>query len=177
MDAKTINSIMKYKIYCDMDGVLANFMGGITHWFYQDRDWDELKRDHDINRKRWTESFRSKVKSDPKFWEKLPIMPGARHLWSVIKPFEPKLLSAYATWDEENSRRGKVIWAARYFRVPRKDVILVEREDKVKYATPTSILIDDYDKNIEEWESHGGIGIQHKTAEQTVATLARYGIQ
>ena len=168
---------MKYKIYCDMDGVLANFMGGITHWFYQDRDWDELKRDHDINRKRWTESFRSKVKSDPKFWEKLPVMPGARHLWSVIKSHDAYLLSAYATWDEANSRRGKVIWAARYLRIPESKIILVTREDKVKYAAPNSILIDDYDKNVREWEAHGGIGIQHISAPQTLSMLAKYGIE
>lgn len=160
-----------------MDGVLANFMGGITHWFYQDRDWDELKRDHDINRKRWTASFREKVKSKPDFWENLPMMPGARHLWNVIKPYNPHVLSAFATWDKANSKRGKVIWAARYLRIPETKIILVEREDKVKYAGPNNILIDDYDTNIKEWEAHGGIGIQHISAEKTVASLSKYGIK
>lgn len=167
----------KYKIYCDMDGVLADFMGAITHWFYQGRDWDELKRSHDINQKRWTNAFRTKVKSKPDFWHSLPLMPGARHLWSVIKPHKPYILSAYASWDEQNSKHGKVVWAARYLRIPQDRMLLVEREDKVKYASPTSILIDDYDKNIQEWEAAGGIGIQHVSADRTVAQLAKYGIQ
>lgn len=169
----------KYKIYCDMDGVLADFMGAITHWFYQDRDWDELKRDHDINRKRWTHSFHEKVKTKPDFWDTLPLMPGARHLWSIIKKpqYQPKILSAYAEWDEKNSRRGKVIWAARYLRIPASQIILVKREDKVHYAAPDAILIDDYIKNVKEWEAHGGIGIQHISAENTVAQLSKYGIK
>ena len=104
-------------------------------------------------------------------------MPGARHLWSVIKPHHPKLLSAYAEWDEKNSKHGKVVWAARYLRIPESNIILVRREDKVIYAAPDAILIDDYDKNIKEWEAHGGIGIQHITAEQTVAKLSKYGIK
>lgn len=168
---------MNYKIYCDMDGVLADFMGAITHWFYQDRDWNELKRDHDINTKRWTESFRAKVKTKPDFWETLPLMPGSRQLWATIKPHKPFILSAYAEWDRENSRRGKVIWAAKYFRIPENKILLVRREDKIRYASPNSILIDDYIKNIREWESAGGIGIHHTSAAKTVADLAKYGIK
>jgi hypothetical protein len=160
-----------------MDGVLADFMGAIEHWFYQGRDWNDLKRSHDINQKRWTSAFRAKVKTKPDFWQSLPLMPGTNHLWSVIKPYHPMILSAYASWDEENSKRGKVIWAARYLRVPASRILLVTREDKVKYAAPDAILIDDYDKNIKEWKAHGGIGIQYTSAEQTVAELSKYGMK
>ena len=40
---------------------------------------------------------------------------------------------------------------------------LVKRQDKKKYAVidgVQNVLIDDYLKNIKEWESAGGIGIR-----------------
>lgn len=160
-----------------MDGVLADFMGGISRRHYAGRDWNELKRQHDLNEKRWTALFRKKVKDDPKFWESLDLMPGARLLWNSIKNQDVYILSAYATWDEENSKQGKLKWLAKHFRIPESRVYLVEREDKVKFADKNSILIDDYDKNIKEWISQGGIGILHTNAEKTVDELKKLGIK
>ena len=54
---------------------------------------------------------------------------------------------------------------------------MVERENKPDYASPTSILIDDYPKNIKEWENKGGIGIVHKSAEQTLRALEKLGVK
>jgi HAD superfamily hydrolase (TIGR01509 family) len=166
-----------YKIYCDMDGVLADFIGGISRRHYAGRDWDELKKQHDLNAKRWTDLFRKKVQLDSKFWETLDLMPGARLLWNTIKKHDVYILSAYATWDEENSKRGKIRWLAKHFRIPESRVYLVVREDKEKYAKKNSILIDDYIKNIHEWEAKGGIGIHHTSAEKTVEELKKLGIK
>jgi hypothetical protein len=54
------------------------------------------------------------------------------------------------------------------------------RADKQKYATTNgkpNILIDDYIKNIKEWENAGGIGIHHLSPTQTIAQLKRYGFR
>jgi len=59
-------------------------------------------------------------------------------------------------------------------------VHLVMRADKQKYATTggkPNILIDDYIKNIKEWENAGGIGIHHLSPTQTIAQLKRYGFR
>lgn len=161
-----------------MDGVLADFMGGVSRRHYSGRDFNELKKEHDKNSKNWTESFRKKVKGDPKFWETLDLMPGARSLWSVLKKHDTYILSAYATWDEENSKRGKLKWLAKHLRVPESRVYLVEREDKEKYSKDKStILIDDYVKNIREWEAKGGTGITFKSADQVISELKRLGIE
>jgi hypothetical protein len=160
-----------------MDGVLADFIGGISRRHYAGRDWNELKKQHDLNAKRWTDLFRKKVKGDLKFWETLDLMPGARHLWNTLKNQDVYILSAYATWDEENSKRGKIRWLAKHFRIPESKVYLVVREDKEKYASKNGILIDDYIKNIHEWEAKGGIGIHHTSAEKTVEELRKLGIK
>ena len=39
------------------------------------------------------------------------------------------------------------------------------------------ILIDDYDKNIREWEAKGGIGIHHTDVGKTISELKRLGFK
>ena len=43
--------------------------------------------------------------------------------------------------------------------IPKQRINLVKRQDKKKYAVidVQNVLIDDYLKNIKEWESAGGI--------------------
>jgi len=43
--------------------------------------------------------------------------------------------------------------------------------NKKKYAAPNHVLIDDRKDNIEGWESEGGVGILHTSAEDTIAKL------
>lgn len=48
------------------------------------------------------------------------------------------------------------------------------RKHKVNYCTgPESVLIDDREKTIREWEAAGGTGILHRSAEKTVQELKR----
>ena len=62
--------------------------------------------------------------------------------------------------------------------LPKQRINLVKREDKQKYAVTDgvqNILIDDYLKNIREWEAAGGIGIWHTDASKTINTLKKHG--
>ena len=40
-----------------------------------------------------------------------------------------------------------------------------------------NILIDDYVKNIKEWEAKGGIGVHHTDVSKTVGKLKRLGFK
>ena len=54
------------------------------------------------------------------------------------------------------------------------------RSQKQKYATTNgkpNVLIDDYIKNIQEWESAGGIGIRHTNVSKTLAELKKLGFK
>lgn len=165
---------MKYTIYCDMDGVLADFKRGVSEFFYDGHEWDKLERRYGAEH--WQKEFIKPIQIHGKFWENLPLYPGAMLLWNYIKPFNPFILSAYPSWDEEGAQRGKKLWLARHVRVPESRVLLVDRHEKQLYATPTSILIDDYDKNIREWTSKGGIGIHYLNAPQAISALSKLGI-
>ena len=62
--------------------------------------------------------------------------------------------------------------------IPKQRINLVLREDKQKYATidgVQNILIDDYLKNIKQWEAKGGIGIHHINARTSINSLKKLG--
>ena len=40
-----------------------------------------------------------------------------------------------------------------------------------------NLLIDDYEKNVQEWERAGGIGILHKNGPNTIRELKRLGFK
>ena len=57
---------------------------------------------------------------------------------------------------------------------------MVLRADKQKYAMingKSNLLIDDYIKNIHEWEAKGGIGVHHTDPTNTIAELKRLGFK
>ena len=60
-----------------------------------------------------------------------------------------------------------------------KDIVvnIVYREEKPRYCSGKDcVLIDDFGKNIKEWEAIGGTGILSKSAENTLARLRELDI-
>tara|TARA_Y100001963_G_scaffold97304_1_gene133881 strand:+ start:1098 stop:1634 length:537 start_codon:yes stop_codon:yes gene_type:complete len=155
-------------IYCDLDMVLVNFMKGadaavggsfVTH--------DKEERWNLINQ----------VKG---FWANLEWMPGAKRLYDFIIKYNPHVLSAFSGKDP-TSKTGKMKWLGKNTKFKRANIHLVLRSQKQKYAKNTdgrpNILIDDYIKNIKEWESKGGHGIHHTNVSKTIGELKRLGFK
>ena len=154
------------QIYCDMDMVLCDFIGGyekLTGLEFAKTDKEE----------RW-----NAITGKKDFWATLDWMPGAQVMWKLINKYQANILSAYSNRDA-NSRPGKKKWLSRNAK-PTGKVLLVQRADKQKYAMTDgkpNILIDDYKKNIIEWETKGGIGIHHLSPTKTISQLKRYGFR
>ncbi len=54
---------------------------------------------------------------------------------------------------------------------------VVYKEEKKNFCTGKNcILIDDYSRNIKEWESSGGTGILFTGAEETIHVLREMGV-
>ena len=99
-------------------------------------------------------------------------MPDGKVFWDYIEKYNPIILSAPSRNNE--SRYGKRIWKKR--NMPTTKMILAYASDKKNYANSTSILIDDREENIKQWEEAGGIGILHTSAASTIAQLKKLGL-
>jgi len=152
-----------YKIYCDMDGVLADFESG-----YEKLTGVDLKGEFQKGEDFWEPISKAGVG----FWAGLKWMPDGQKLWNYIKPYNPDLLSAPSR--EESSRIGKAVWVK--YKLPGTKLILRYAKQKQELANPESILIDDRQVNIDQWEAAGGIGILHTSADNTIKQLKQLGL-
>tara|TARA_R100000008_G_scaffold71394_1_gene49201 strand:+ start:116 stop:631 length:516 start_codon:yes stop_codon:yes gene_type:complete len=154
-------------IYCDMDEVLCAFLKGAKKAI----GGDFPSEDKD---KRW------KLISQTKdFWANLDWMPGAERLHDFITRYDAYILSAYSNRDK-NSKVGKMKWLRKNTKFKRANIHLVMRSEKQIYAMTDgkpNVLIDDYMKNIKEWEAKGGIGIHHTNVGKTISELKRLGFK
>lgn len=155
----------KFKIFCDMDGVIADF----------ESQFKTLTGmvSHDFEEKYSTNEFWNVIhKEGSKFWSLIPKTPQMDELWNYIKPHKPSLLSAPST--QLSSRVGKQEWVNTH--IPNTELIMVPAKEKKNYAAPNHILIDDMEKNIKEWKEAGGIGILHESTDQTIKELTNLGL-
>jgi hypothetical protein len=155
------------RIYCDMDQVLCAFLTGASTVLGQ----DFTKSDRET---RW-----KTISNTKGFWANLQWMPSSKKLYQRISKYDPYILSAYSERDV-SSRAGKYKWIAKNTKIPKSRVLLVKRAQKQSYATDRgepSVLIDDYIKNIREWESKGGIGIHHTDVSKTLRELSNIGFK
>jgi hypothetical protein len=155
------------KIWLDMDGVIADFTKRYEQLYgihpsaaEKDNKFDEL-----FHRFVITNQFAT-----------LDMMPNAFQLISFLKGLKipTEILSSTGTkQDYDEISRQKGIWLDTN-NVPFKRTFVPGKEHKYKYATPTDILIDDTEVNIDDWKKAGGIAIWHKNVEDTLAILRMY---
>ena len=155
------------EIYCDLDEVLVDFMRGADAAV----GGSFVKTDKD---ERW-----KRVNQTKGFWANLGWKSNAKRLHDFIIRYNPHVLSAYPDRDP-NARNGKMKWLKKNTKFKRANIHLVKRAQKKDYAKTDgqpNILIDDYDKNIREWEGKGGIGIHHTDVGKTISELKRIGFK
>ena len=157
----------KYKIYCDMDGVLTDFdeqfkqlSGGVPPGQYEETNGKKAF---------WTLVDGGGVG----FWVGMPWMPNGKKLWDYISKYNPTILSAPSSQNE--SRLGKRLWVRNNLS-PKPKLILASAQNKQNYSGTNRILIDDRPSNVEQWRSQGGIGILFVSTEQAIKELEKLGL-
>ena len=157
-------------IYCDMDQVLCNFLKGA----------DSAVGGSFVTADRKTR-WNTITSMGKKFWENLEWMPGSKQMYSFISKYDPYVLSAYSDKDATGSKTGKMNWLKKNTKFKRSKINLVLRDQKKKFAKDNdgnaNILIDDYEKNIKEWEQAGGIGVIYTNAPNTIRELKKLGFK
>ena len=156
------------EIYCDLDEVLVDFLRGANAAV--GGDFTKMPSDE-----RW-----NKLNQTKGFWANLNWKPNAKRLHDFIIRYNPHVLSAY-TGRDPTSKIGKMKWVKKNTGFKRANIHLVLRAQKQAYAKTKeekpNVLIDDYIKNIREWENKGGIGILHTDVSKTINELKRLGFK
>jgi hypothetical protein len=150
-----------YNIFLDMDGVICDwesqfkrYTGGVPVSEYENEHGKRkrylLVRNH-----------------SPAFYATMPYMPDAKVLLNYLKKFNVEILSHAP---DEYAVEGKLAWLQNN-KINYTPILVNKSSDKSLYAMPNNILIDDKPENIKQFIDAGGIGILHKSADNTIAQL------
>jgi len=174
MEAKT-----KPVVYLDMDGVIADFFGGVEKMFGV-KHWKELTSVKSKGQLK-QEVINRIVGSD--FFATLPKFPTADQLIALIKSATGgkfSILTSPLIGDHENSATQKKIWISKNIEKPDEVIVSGRKEKwaKQKDGTP-NILIDDRPVNIDRWTAKGGFGILYQANKDSIikvqSELNKYG--
>lgn len=159
-----------YEIFCDIDGVLSNFTKHVEDELGIP-DNEERQNDPTLRKAFW-DKMNEYHETGGRFWEHLPLMDDAMELWNYIKPYDPTLITATGG-TIDSAAEQKDIWITKHFRGVPYIITTQPGEKGSKYAKKNRILIDDRQLEITPWKEHGGIGILHTSAKNTIKQLKK----
>ena len=149
-------------VYLDMDGVLADFFGGVEKMYGVDH-WKQLTSDKTKDLKK--EVIDRITGTD--FFATLPKFRSADTLIDLVKKFTGGKFSINTSplrGDHENSGKYKKVWISNNIEQPDEIVVTGRKETyaKNKASGTPNILIDDRPVNIQRWQGAGGYGILYQ---------------
>ena len=158
-----------YKIYVDMDGVVADFdkrftdLAGMSPSEFESKNgknafWDFIDVKHKLA-----------------FWVGIPPMSDAQSLMDYVSKHDYEMLTAPSIKKESLMGKGLWIrnWANKGLFPSKPKVNYKPAKNKHHFAAPNHILIDDKQSTIDSWNAAGGIGILHTSAGNTISQLKK----
>jgi hypothetical protein len=141
------------KLFMDLDGVLADLESYVVQLFGPP-----------AKPAAWHYSERYSQIPESEIWNKIN--------WAAIEPTRefPDLLTLMAEYDsylitsptairQPECAFGKTVFVEKYLRQYQRRLLIVPSKCKRLLAASNHILVDDSDRNINEWRQDGGIGI------------------
>ena len=149
-------------VYLDMDGVLADFFGGVEK-MYGVEHWKELTNDKTKDLKK--EVIDRITGTD--LFATLPKFSTADALIDMVQKFTGGKFSINTSplrGDHENSGKYKKLWIQNNIEQPDEIIVTGRKESYAtdKASGTPNILIDDRPVNIQKWQAAGGYGILYQ---------------
>jgi len=159
MDLLEAEDTSKYQLYCDMDGVLCDFVAQFEHYYGTDPATYENEHGYP--------GLKNAIdKAGREFWAEMPWMSAGKRLWEKIGKHGVIILTSPSTF--KDAKPGKLEWinlhltpapkAIIFRQTGEKHTILVNKSPE---EVEKSVLIDDWNDNIIPWKKSGGVGILH----------------
>lgn len=155
------------QVFCDLDGVLADFDTGAEKVLGKPMRWFEENKQLD---KAW-----EALEAHPNFFGSLEFLPDATTLWNHILEYKPVILTGIprGTW----AAQQKQDWCKRMLG-PDVPVITCASWEKAAKACEFvaggllgDILIDDHIKAKEDWVKVGGLFVHHTSAASSITAF------
>ena len=157
------------KIYCDLDGVVADFEGRyfeVTQHKLKNHEHKQTDIEWDLL-----------LGLEPGYFRNLKVLPGSNKLIKMIESIDPKpkILTSYPK-RYPHTANDKVWWCRNVLRLGSNWEIIPVPGSRLKrrHANWDHILIDDLSGNIRQWKADGGIAIHHKNMPDTLKLLSKY---
>ena len=163
----------EYKVYLDMDGVLADFdkrfedLSGMLPRNFEEKYgknkfWDFIDEENKV-----------------KFWVGIPVMPGVPSLINAVKKYDYEILTSPSA--KKQSRLGKILWVRKHKNLFDRDPYINFKKAKEKHLIKpnlqkTDILIDDRLDTINRWNEAGGTGVHYQNINQVLKDLKNLGL-
>ena len=163
MRRKVVSDSSVKKIYCDLDGVLADFVKGVI-------DLTKMKPEDQSQRKMW-----QRILAKEHFFETLDWMPQGQTLWSHIQSIskqKPTILTGLPSNGQNKVVKSKKKWCKDKLGED-IEVITCMSKAKHEYSAKGHILIDDRSALKANWVKQGGIFIHHYNIDKTVHELKK----
>ena len=151
-----------WQIFCDMDGVLADFDAHHEAVF-------GVRPDKRLDNVDW-----GAVRGVKDFYLNIPPMADMPMLWDFIGRFNPIVLTGVPLSVAE-APDNKRAWVAKHLG-PHVEVRCCRSREKCLHAKPGDVLVDDWEKYRQLWLDAGGRWITHRSADETIADLLEMGI-
>lgn len=140
------------QLYLDLDGVMADFDGAFPAVFgvsHIDMPKKEMWR---------------YIATKPRFFADLPPMPGAMEAWAFwLRWYNPIVLTSAGESHYDEIAPQKRDWVERFLGPDVPVIVVRDGIDKpLHMASAGDILIDDWSKNTNAWNEHGGRAVKHE---------------
>ena len=165
-DTNMLENQQKYKIFCDLDGVLVGLDKGIKQ-LTGGLSFKDYTAAHSAD-----DMFNLINNNGSIWWATLPWTDDGKSLWDFIQDKNTTILTSGATKRAgELAGEGKKEWCHKNLGATVPVIVVSKSVEKQQYAKPNHILIDDLDSNITQWKNKGGIAIHHKNTPDTLTQL------
>lgn len=152
------------QLFLDCDGVLADFVGGCQKLLgMYPSEFEKTYGEAEM----W-----NRIESYHDFFGTLEPLSDSYELFDAVKHLNPIILTGRprGEWAIEQ----KLLFRDKYY--PGTEMIVCRSADKIKYAKPGDVIVDDWYKYQHIWVNGGGIWVMHTSAKDSIRQLKDLGV-